>query len=81
MSIPAFFLEGTALDKKTRLLIFLAAGVVVVISCLLIFAALISYHRVENMSRQVKEQIQTAETMREDSLLPGLDPSQSLAVP
>ena len=57
------------MEKKTRVLVFLAAGVLVLISCLLIVAALISYHRVENMSRQMKDQIQITETMLEDSLL------------
>ena len=58
------------MEKKTRLLFFLAAGVIVVISCVLIVAALMSYKRVENMSRQMKEQIQMTETMQEDPLLP-----------
>ena len=62
------------MDKKTRLLVFLAAGVIVVISCLLIVAALISYKRVANMSLQMKEQFQMTDTMQEDSLLPEQDP-------
>ena len=62
------------MDKKTRLLVFLAAGVIVVISCLLIVAALISYKRVANMSLQMKEQFQMTDTMQEESLLPEQDP-------
>ena len=62
------------MEKKTRLLVFLAAGVIVVISCLLIIAALISYKRVANMSLQMKEQFQMTDTMQADSLLTGQDP-------
>ena len=61
------------MDKKTRFLIFLAAGVIVVISCFLIVAALLSYRRVETIGRQLTEQASMTDTMDEDVSMPPED--------
>ena len=54
------------MERKIRFLVFLAAGIVVVISCILIVVALVTYHRISNMSQQMAEQLQMTDRMQED---------------
>lgn len=58
------------MEKKTRLLVFFVAGVIVVISCLLIVAALVTNKRVQNMGEQMREQFQTTDAMPEEQAIP-----------